>query len=151
MESTSPLAHLRGACKQYGALRALDGVDLGLHAGQVTSLLGANGAGKSTAVGLLLGLLKADAGEMQVLGAMPGSAAVRRQCGTMLQSAGIPERLCVSEMLALVRSGYAQPRSIDECVAFAGLEGLLGRRYRALSGGQQRRLQFGLATGGRPR
>ncbi|MGY1411185.1 MULTISPECIES: ATP-binding cassette domain-containing protein [unclassified Luteimonas] len=151
MATATPLAALRGASKRYGDQIALDGLDLSLHAGQVTSLLGANGAGKSTAVGLLLGLLKADAGEVRVLGDMPGTAAVRRQCGTMLQSAGIPERLRVGEVLALVRSGYPQPRSVDECVAFAGLEGLLGRRYGALSGGQQRRLQFALAICGRPR
>jgi len=151
MQTATPLATLRGAHKRYGDQIALDGLDLSLHAGQVTSLLGANGAGKSTAVGLLLGLLQADAGTVRVLGDEPGSMAVRRQCGTMLQSAGIPERLRVGEVLALVRSGYPQPRSLDECVASAGLEGLLGRRYGALSGGQQRRLQFALAICGRPR
>jgi ABC-2 type transport system ATP-binding protein len=151
MDTTTPLAALRGASKRYGGRIALDGLDLALHAGQVTSLLGANGAGKSTAVGLLLGLLRADAGEVQVLGAAPGTTAVRRQCGTMLQSAGIPERLTVGEVLALVRSGYSRPRSTAECVAIAGLDGLLGRRYGALSGGQQRRLQFALAICGRPR
>ena len=151
MESTSTLARLRGVDKRYGATRALDGFDLSLHAGQVTALLGTNGAGKSTAVGLLLGLLAADAGEVNVLGGAPGSLAVRRQCGTMLQSAGIPERLTVGEVLALVRSGYPRPRDTEECVALAGLDGLLGRRYGALSGGQQRRLQFALAICGRPR
>ncbi|NLW95810.1 MAG: ATP-binding cassette domain-containing protein, partial [Xanthomonadaceae bacterium] len=78
MESTPPLAVLRGACKRYGATRALDRVDLRLHAGQVTALLGVNGAGKSTAVALLLGLLAADAGEASVFGRAPGSLAVRR-------------------------------------------------------------------------
>ena len=151
MESTSTLARLRGVDKRYGAIRALDGFDLSLHAGQVTALLGTNGAGKTTAVGVLLGLLAADAGEARVLGGRPGSAAARRRCGTMLQSAGIPERLTVGEMLALVRSGYPHPLDTDECVALAGLDGLCGRRYGALSGGQQRRLQFALAICGRPR
>ena len=151
MDRRFPLAQLRGASKRYGDRLALDRLDLGLHAGQVTSLLGANGAGKSTAVGLLLGLLAADAGEVSVLGGAPGSDAVRRQCGTMLQQAGIPERLTAGEVLALVRSNYPDPLALDECVALAGLDGLLDRRYGALSGGQQRRLQFALAICGRPR
>ena len=74
-----------------------------------------------------------------------------RQCGAMLQSAGIPERLCVGELLDLVRAGYPRPRSVADCVAMAGLDGLLGRRYGRLSGGQQRRVQFALAICGRPR
>lgn len=152
MESTSaPLAQLAGVAKRYGATRALDGLDLALHPGQVMSLLGANGAGKSTAVGLLLGLLAPDAGHVRVFGEAPHSPAVRRRCGVMLQSAGIPERLCVGELLALVRAGYPAPRSVADCVALAGLDGLLDRRYGALSGGQQRRVQFALAVCGRPR
>ncbi|MGJ4727659.1 ABC transporter ATP-binding protein [Luteimonas sp. SDU101] len=151
MNSSPPLARLRGASKRYGDRLALDGLDLSLHAGQVTSLLGANGAGKSTAVALLLGLLAPDGGEASVLGGAPGTLDVRRQCGTMLQSAGIPERLRVGEVLALVRSGYARPLDTAECVALAGLDGLLGRRYGTLSGGQQRRVQFALAICGRPR
>jgi ABC-2 type transport system ATP-binding protein len=88
---------------------------------------------------------------VRVFGEAPHSPAVRRRCGVMLQSAGIPERLCVGELLALVRAGYPAPRSIADCVALAGLDGLLDRRYGALSGGQQRRVQFALAVCGRPR
>lgn len=152
MATTTPvLARLRGASRRYGDVLALDGFDLELRAGQVTALLGANGAGKSTAVGLLLGLLAADAGTVEVLGQAPGAMPARLGTGAMLQSAGIPERLKVRELLALVRSYYPQPRSVADCVALAGLDGLLGRRYGRLSGGQQRRVQFALAICGRPR
>ncbi|TDK24405.1 ABC transporter ATP-binding protein [Luteimonas aestuarii] len=145
-----PLARLQGIRKRYGAITALDGLDLTLHTGQVTALLGANGAGKTTAVGLLLGLLSADAGTVEVFGQSPSRLHVRQRVGTMLQSANIPERLQVGELLALVRSYYPRPRSVDECIAMAGLQGLLGRRYGKLSGGQQRRVQFALAICGRP-
>ena len=145
------VARLRGASKRYGGTQALDGLDLSLHAGQVTSLLGANGAGKSTAVNLLLGLLAADAGEASVFGRRPGSLAARLGTGAMLQSAGIPDRLRVGEVLALVRSYYPDPRSVADCVALAGLDGLMARPYRQLSGGQQRRVQFALALCGRPK
>ena len=145
------VARLQGVRKRYGGTQALDGLDLSLHAGKVTSLLGANGAGKSTAVNLLLGLLAADVGEVSVFGRPPTSRAARLGTGAMLQSAGIPDRLRVGEVLALVRSYYADPRSVADCVALAGLAGLMERSYRHLSGGQQRRVQFALAICGRPR
>lgn len=150
-EAQAVVARLRGVSKRYGGTQALDGLDLSLHAGQVTALLGANGAGKSTAVNLLLGLLAADAGEVSVFGRPPGSRAARLGIGAMLQSAGIPDRLRVGEVLALVRSYYRDPRSVADCVALAGLDGLMARPYRHLSGGQQRRVQFALAICGRPR
>jgi ABC-2 type transport system ATP-binding protein len=152
MPASSPvLARLHAARKSYGNVLALDALDLQLHGGQVLALLGANGAGKSTAVGLLLGLLAPDAGEASVMGQSPHALAVRQQCGVMLQSAGIPERLKVCELLELTRSYYPNPRSVADCVAMAGLEDVLDRRYGKLSGGQQRRVQFALAICGRPR
>src|SRR3546814_11151137 len=69
----------------------------------------------------------------------------------MLQSAGIADNSKVRELLELTRNYYPHPRSIDECVALAGLDGLLGRQYGKLSGGQQRRVQFALALCGHPR
>lgn len=144
------LASLRGVHKQYGKVLALDGVDLSLHGGQVLALLGANGAGKSTAIALLLGLLPADAGKVALFGQSPLQLAARRRIGVMLQSAGIPDTSTVAELLMLTRSYYPQPRSVAECVALAGLDGLLKRRYGQLSGGQQRRVQFALAVCGNP-
>jgi ABC-2 type transport system ATP-binding protein len=148
--SAQPLAQLRGSRKRYGAVIALDGVDLSLQAGEVLALLGANGAGKSTAIALLLGLLKPDAGSAELFGSTPDMLPVRRRIGVMLQSAGIPDNVKVSELLDLTRSYYPAPRSIAECIAMAGLNGLLDRRYGRLSGGQQRRVQFALAICGNP-
>ena len=154
MPSPSPspvLARLHGACKRYGDVVALDRVDLELRGGEVTALLGANGAGKTTAVGLLLGLLQADAGRVELFGTAPQSLAARRGIGVMLQASALQDTLRVGELLDLTRSYYAAPRSVADCVALAGLDGLLGRRYGKLSGGQQRRVQFALAICGRPR
>ncbi len=145
-----PLAQLRGSRKRYGATQALDGVDLSLQCGEVLALLGANGAGKSTAIALLLGLQAADEGSAELFGRPPGDMAVRRRMGVMLQSAGIPESSRVCELLDLTRSYYPSPRSVADCIALAGLEGLMGRRYGRLSGGQQRRVQFALAICGNP-
>ena len=145
-----PLAHLCAAGKRYGSITALDGVDLLLHRGEVLALLGANGAGKSTAIALLLGLLKPDAGSAELFGRTPDTLAVRRRIGVMLQSAGIADTVKVAELLDLTRSYYPAPRSMADCVALAGLDGLLDRRYGRLSGGQQRRVQFALAICGDP-
>ena len=145
-----PLAQLRGSRKRYGATQALDGVDLSLQRGEVLALLGANGAGKSTAIALLLGLQAADEGSAELFGRPPGDMAVRRRMGVMLQSAGIPESSRVCELLDLTRSYYPSPRSVADCIALAGLEGLMDRRYGRLSGGQQRRVQFALAICGNP-
>ena len=144
------LAQLSAIRKRYGTVPALDGVDLDLRPGEVLALLGANGAGKTTAIGLLLGLLAADSGTATLFGQPPQSLAARRRIGVMLQSAGIPDANKVGELLELTRSYYPDPRSVADCVALAGLDGLLDRRYGRLSGGQQRRVQFALAVCGRP-
>ena len=58
--------------KQYGALTAVDGIDLRVDAGEVFGFLGPNGAGKTTTVKMLLGLVAPSAGEARVLGCRPG-------------------------------------------------------------------------------
>lgn len=147
----SPLARLAGVRKRYGNVVALDGLDLEVRGGEVLSLLGPNGAGKSTSIALMLGLATADEGRVQLFDRDPRELDARRGIGVMLQSAGIPETLKVLELLDVTRSYYANPRSLADCVALAGLDGLLERRYGRLSGGQQRRVQFAMAICGRPR
>jgi ABC-2 type transport system ATP-binding protein len=143
------VARLDKASKRYGAVLALDGVDLEVRRGEVLALLGPNGAGKTTAISLLLGLLKADTGSAAVFGESPNALAARQRIGAMLQTTGVPETLTVGELVALFRSYYAKPRTIADIVALAGVGDLLKRRYGKLSGGQQRRVQFALAICGR--
>ena len=148
--ASPPLARLQGVRRRRGTVQALDGVDLTLPAAQVTALLGVNGAGKTTAIEILLGLQPADAGEATLFGRAPSDLQARRQVGVMLQQAQLPERLQVGELLALARSWYPQPRSVADCVALAGLDGLLDRRYGRLSGGQQRRVLIARALASQP-
>ncbi|HEY9131894.1 MAG TPA: ABC transporter ATP-binding protein [Dyella sp.] len=148
--SHEPVARLIGTIKNYGALRALDGVDLMLHRGELLALLGPNGAGKSTAIGLLLGLTRADAGKAELFGRDPQNLEARRRIGVMLQSATLPATLHVGELLRLTASYYPSPRSLAESASLAGIGDLLKRPYAKLSGGQQRRVQFAMALCGRP-
>ena len=145
-----PVARLIGTIKNYGALRALDGVDLMLQRGELLALLGPNGAGKSTAIGLLLGLIRADGGTVELFGQDPQNIDARRRIGVMLQSASLPPVLRVGELLRLTASYYPSPRSVQETAEMAGIADLLKRPYAKLSGGQQRRVQFAMALCGRP-
>ena len=146
----SALLEVRGLQARYGKIAVLHGIDLDVPQGEVTALLGANGAGKSTAVSVMLGLVQAEQGEASLLGQPPLSMDARRRTGVMLQSTALPDTLKVGELLAMTRGYYAQPLSVADYVAMAGLEGLLDRRYGKLSGGQQRRVQFAMAICGRP-
>ena len=67
---------ISGLVKTFGHVRALDGLDLTVAAGEVHGFLGPNGAGKSTTIRVLLGLLRADAGEVRMLGGDPWRDAV---------------------------------------------------------------------------
>ena len=145
------VASLHGVHKRYGAQHALAGIDLELQGGQVLALLGPNGAGKTTSIGLLLGLLRADAGQVRLFGRDPQQVAARRNIGVMLQDAALPPTLKVGELLRLSASYYPAPRPLAESAALAGIEDLLQRPYGKLSGGQQRRVQFAIAVCGRPR
>jgi ABC-2 type transport system ATP-binding protein len=149
MESANAAA-LIGVVKRFGANLALDGVSLGIERGKVTALLGPNGAGKSTAISLLLGLVAADAGTVELFGQSPHVLAARRRIGVMLQTAALPETLRVGELVELTSSYYARPRTLADVARVAGIESVMRRPYGGLSGGQQRRVQFALAICGNP-
>ncbi|MBA2309793.1 MAG: ATP-binding cassette domain-containing protein, partial [Pseudonocardiales bacterium] len=85
-----PAVQVRDLVKRYGRVTAVDGLDLRLDHGQVLALLGPNGAGKTTTVQLCQGLLKADGGSIEVLGADPTGAsdALRARIGVMPQGGG---------------------------------------------------------------
>jgi len=74
--TTRDAIEVTGLVKTYGSTRALDGLDLSVAAGEVHGFLGPNGAGKTTTIRILLGLLRADAGQATVLGRDPWSEAV---------------------------------------------------------------------------
>ena len=143
---------VRGLRKSYGDHEALRSVDFTIEAGEVFGLLGPNGAGKTTTVEILEGYRKRDGGTVEVLGADPQSAGTswRQRIGVMLQSSSLYPHLTVRESLAVFAGYYATPRDVDEVIEIVGLSEKRANRVRTLSGGQQRRLDLGLALVGDP-
>lgn len=148
--ATQPVAQLVSIDKSYGAVRALNGLDLDLKRGEVLALLGPNGAGKTTAVSILLGLLDPDGGKVKVWGSHPRSLDVRARSGAMLQESGVARTLTVAELIDLHRSYYPRPASVESLLEATDLWDLMPRRVTALSGGQRQRLMFALALAGNP-
>jgi len=149
-DTGAPAARLIGAVKRYGAVTALDRVDLDLRPGEVTALLGPNGAGKTTAVRCFLGLTRPEEGTAELFGGDPCERARRMRTGAMMQISSVPQTLKVREHIASFSGYYPRPLGLDEVVEAAGLAGLEDRLYGKLSGGQQQRLLFALALCGDP-
>jgi ABC-2 type transport system ATP-binding protein len=138
--------------KRYGEHEALRGVSFEIAEGEVFSLLGPNGAGKTTAIEILEGYRRRDAGSVSVLGTDPThtSREWRGRIGVVLQSSAMYENLTVKESLALFAGYYEKPRPVDEVIEVVGLREKADAVVRKLSGGQRRRLDFGLALVGDP-
>jgi ABC-2 type transport system ATP-binding protein len=138
--------------KSYGDVKAVRGISFEIAAGEVFGLLGPNGAGKTTTVEILEGYRERDSGRVEVLGVDPQQAgeAWRERIGVVLQSGSLYGQLKVAEILSLFAGYYQRPRDVDEVISLVGLEEKRDSSVRTLSGGQKRRLDFGLALAGDP-
>ncbi|HEX8753897.1 MAG TPA: ABC transporter ATP-binding protein [Solirubrobacterales bacterium] len=143
---------IRGLRMAYGDNEAVRGIDLEVERGEVFAFLGPNGAGKTTTVEILEGYRKRTGGEVSVLGEDPERAGRewRERIGIVLQSSRLDPYLTVRESLALYAGYFRAPRPIDEVIELVGLGGKAEERARRLSGGQQRRLDVGVALVGDP-
>ncbi len=136
----------------YGATEAVRGIDLEVNRGEVFAFLGPNGAGKTTTVEILEGYRKRTGGEVSVLGEDPERAGRdwRERIGIVLQSGRLDPYLTVRESLDLYAGYFRTPRPTEDVIALIGLEGKADERASRLSGGQQRRLDVGMALVGDP-
>ena len=126
-------------------MRAVRGVDLVIAPGETVALLGPNGAGKSTLIDMLLGLMRADAGSVELFGRDPSQAVREGVVGAMLQTGGLMRSLSVRELLAMMASLFPQPLPVEEVLELTGTGAIAGRRTEKLSGGQTQRVRFAMA------
>ncbi|WP_241989948.1 MULTISPECIES: ABC transporter ATP-binding protein [unclassified Streptomyces] len=143
-----------GAVKTFGragrSVRAVDGIGLRIGRGETVALLGRNGAGKSSAISLLLGLNEPDEGTVRVLGRSPEQAVRAGLVGAMLQEGRPIPRVTVRELVSFVASTYPHPMPLAEALALAGVTEYADRRIDKLSGGQTQRVRFAVALAGNP-
>jgi ABC-2 type transport system ATP-binding protein len=143
---------VRGLTKSYGSFAAVRGIDLEVRRGEVLALLGPNGAGKTTSVEILEGYRKRDGGTVSVLGADPErrDRDLRAKVGIVLQECAVDPYLTVTEAVTQRAGLYSSPRPVGEIIELVGLDPKAKARVKTLSGGQQRRLDLGLALVGNP-
>jgi len=147
-----PALAVSGLVKQFGAVRALDGIGFEVRAGECFGLLGPNGAGKSTTLKLALGLARADRGEIRLLGLpVPEQAREARQrVGVVPQADALDPDFTVAENLIVFGSYFGLPAAavrarLDALLDFAGLQGKRDAKPAELSGGMRRRLTLARA------
>jgi ABC-2 type transport system ATP-binding protein len=153
--SSAPVIELRAVTKRYGRTLALDGLDLEVVRGEVFGLLGANGAGKTTAVKIMLGLTHASGGSGTLLGRPFGEPAARRGVGYLPELFRYPGWLTGREVLRLhARLGRLAPGAhqaeIASALATADLEARADSRVSTYSKGMQQRLGLAVALLGGP-
>jgi ABC-2 type transport system ATP-binding protein len=143
---------IRQLRKAYGALLAVDSLDLEVHTGECFGLLGPNGAGKTTTIEICEGLLDPDSGSVELLGRDWRTQAreLRELLGIQLQETSFSEKLTVFETLALFRSFYQRSAEVPELLRLVQLEEKRDARVGKLSGGQKQRLALACALVGDP-
>jgi ABC-2 type transport system ATP-binding protein len=149
---SSPAISVRGLRKSYGDLEAVRGVDLEVEHGDVFAFLGPNGAGKTTITEILEGYRPRSGGEVDVLGVDPAEPTRewRERIGIVLQQCRMRPELTVRETLRLYAGYYRAPRPVERTIELVGLGSKADSRVSRLSGGQQRRLDVGVALIGDP-
>jgi putative ABC transport system ATP-binding protein len=162
-ETHHPVLAGRGLVKRYGEVRALDGVDITVRAGDVVAIVGPSGSGKSSLLHVLSGVLPADAGEVflggkpiTTLGETDRSLLRRTAFGFVFQSGLLVAELTAEEnaALPLLLAGVARADALGaarDWLARLGLHGLERRRPGELSGGQAQRVAIARALVHRPR
>jgi lipooligosaccharide transport system ATP-binding protein len=134
----------RGLVKRYGDIKAVDGIDFDVQAGECFGFLGPNGAGKTTTMKMIYGLASVDGGELRVLGldVQRRRREVKARLGVVPQEQNLDRELTVRENLTVQALFHGLPADgrIDELLDFTLLANRADGRPAELSGGMKRRL-----------
>lgn len=144
------MIEVHGLRKRFGAVEALAGIDLHVPAGTLFGLLGPDGAGKTTTLRCLAGVLAPDGGQVRVAGQDPASPAARRRLGYVTQPPGLYGDLTAQENIAFFGRVYGlEPgvlrERVRELLDFTGLGPFAGRLADHLSGGMRQKLALACA------
>ena len=143
---------IEGVSQQYGSMTVLHDLNLCLGEGEVLGLFGHNGAGKTTSMKLILGLLQASSGRVQVLGRSPNDSLVRRQLGYLPENVTFYAQLSGRETLRhFARLKGAALAQVDALLEQVGLADAMDRRVKTYSKGMRQRLGLAQALLGAPR
>ncbi len=146
----SAYLHISGLSKQYGAVRALEGIDLNIERGSVLALLGPNGAGKSTLFGCLLGLTLPTNGKILLEGRRLTDADRARHGYIAERVALYPQRTIAENAFFFARLKGQPAAAIEKELRRVGLHGVRDRKVRQLSKGMLQRLGVAIALCGQP-
>jgi ABC-type multidrug transport system ATPase subunit len=153
----APVVELRGATKRFGAVLALDSVDLAVEPGETVVLTGPNGSGKTTLLQLVAGTLEPDAGEVRVAGrdAVRERRGARAHTGAVLGGPGgwyprLTGRANLEFFAALEELGEEAPAAVDGALAAVNLREAADRRVGGYSTGMRARLALARARLARP-
>lgn len=132
--------------------KAVNGITLQARRGEITAVLGANGAGKSTTLSCAQGLMRPTSGFVRLLGTDPWGAGpeLRARVGIMLQDGGLPQAIRPIPLLKHVASMYETPADLEALIERLGINGFDGTPVRRLSGGQKQRVAMAAALVGGP-
>ena len=138
--------------KAYADVVAVDGIELGVWAGECFGLLGPNGAGKTTTIEICEGLTEPDSGHVELLGLgwKTDAPQLRQRLGIQLQETQLSDKLTVIETVRLFRSFFSQGPTPDRAIGMVELGEKRDARVGALSGGQKQRLALACALIGDP-
>ena len=148
---TALAIELIGVHKTFGAVHAVDGVDLAVQRGEVVAFLGPNGAGKTTTIDMVLGLTTPTSGTVRVDGTTPRQAVDAGRIAAVTQNGGLLNDITVAEHVRLIAHlfGLGNGRA-DEVMSQAGIAGIAKRKTQACSGGEKQRLKFAMALVANP-
>src|SRR3954454_21136403 len=130
VRTAPPAVRLQGLTKRFGAVTAVDGLDLTVQPGEIVAFLGPNGAGKTSTIDVVLGLSRPDAGTVEVFGRAPRAAVAQGLVTAVMQTGGLLKDLTVGETAELTAALFAHTRPVAEVLDRAGLTEIAGRRGR---------------------